>query len=116
MHSIVVVVSLSLSLLSPFPQMHHKSQHKKGTGVSYAKDKSATQEEFFAMVRERLLAVHKDRETMTQKVRDQARKQGNMSFDEIMVSDTHTHLHTVFLAAFIVQLWAAVIKEHCAYS
>ena len=40
-------------------------------------------EDFALRIRERLLAVSKDRETMTQKVRDLARQKGH-NYDEIM--------------------------------
>lgn len=54
-------------------------------GPHITKDKPVSQEEFAALVYDRLLAVQKDRDAIRRKAQDQARKQGK-SYEEIMVS------------------------------
>lgn len=53
-------------------------------GPHVAKDKPISHEGFMALVRERLLAVTKDREAMKRRAQDQARQQGK-SYDDIIV-------------------------------
>lgn len=52
-------------------------------GLHITKDKPVTQEEFGALLYDRLQAVQKDREAMEMKARERARKQGK-SYSEIM--------------------------------
>ncbi len=70
-----------------------RPSHRRGTGaahhsstdVSSSKEKPLTEERFVALVVDRLRAVIKDREAMTQRVRDRARQQ-KKNYEEIMVS------------------------------
>ena len=68
--------------LSLLPPQRNRPQQ---AGPHITKDKPVTQEEFGALLYDRLQAVQKDREAMEKKARDRARKQGK-SYNEIMVS------------------------------
>lgn len=78
-------------LTRPFPSsMRNAISDTEGSkrphllmGPHVARDKPISHEGFMALVRERLLAVMKDRDTMKRKAQDQARQQGK-SFEDIM--------------------------------
>ncbi len=70
--------------MQPRPSHRRGATHHSSTEVS-GKEKPVTEERFVALVVDRLRAVIKDREGMTQRVRDGARQQ-KKNYDEIMVS------------------------------
>lgn len=77
-----------MSLCSSLPLQRNRPQQ---VGLHITKDKPVTQEEFGALLYDRLQAVQKDREAMEMKARERARKQGK-SYSEIMVSSGLSHL------------------------
>ena len=76
----MVIIDGCLSLVSIV--QHHRAP---STGPHITKDKPVSQEDFVAMVSDRLLAVEKDRDAMRRRVQDRARKLGR-TYEEIMVS------------------------------
>ena len=77
-----MVISPLFTALVVSPLQRNRTQQ---AGPHITKDKPVTQEEFGALLYDRLQAVQKDREAMEKKVRERARKQGK-SYSEIMVS------------------------------
>ena len=76
--------SAEISFASLFVPLQH--QKAPSTGPHITKDRPISQEDFVAMVTERLLAVLKDRDAMRRRAQDRGRQQGR-TFEEIMVSD-----------------------------